>query len=201
MEEVYGVIYLITNLVNGKKYVGQTRQSLKKRIIGHKRDSRKHKVGVDADIRKYGWENFKAEIIEECTVEQLNERKKFWIRELNSNTPTGYNSNGYDKECNILKEEARAKRAAKRKGFKKSLEHRMKISLSHRHTTPYKNLLKEMERQQLTYEEISRLLGLAPQNISRKMLGRRNFTERDKSKLVGIFNKPIEYLMVKEEFL
>ena len=62
MEKVYGIIYGITNLVNGKRYVGQTRQSFERRIIGHKRDGKKSKSGIDATIRKYGCENFKAEI-------------------------------------------------------------------------------------------------------------------------------------------
>ena len=86
-----GVIYLITNTLNGKNYVGKTKQKLEKRITQHKYDSRKGRPGLGAAIRKYGWENFSVEVLETCPVEMLNEREMFWIRELNSKAPNGYN--------------------------------------------------------------------------------------------------------------
>ena len=71
-----GTIYSITCLINGKLYVGQTRQPLKRRISQHKCDSKKRaKCGVDAAIRKYGFENFTVKILEVCPVEMLNERE------------------------------------------------------------------------------------------------------------------------------
>ena len=51
-----GTIYLIINLINGKKYVGQTRQKLGRRISQHK--CGKTKLGIDAAIKKYGWLKF-----------------------------------------------------------------------------------------------------------------------------------------------
>lgn len=83
------VIYKITNLLNGKIYVGQTQRSFEERISEHKYHG---KLYIDREIKKYGWENFKAEIIEECqTVEELNEREIFWIATLNTLKPNGYN--------------------------------------------------------------------------------------------------------------
>ena len=84
-----GVIYLITNLLNGKKYVGQTRQNLNDRIRQH--CNSKINSGIDAAIKKYGRENFKYEVIEEIPVEMLNTREIFWIAELNCKSPKGYN--------------------------------------------------------------------------------------------------------------
>lgn len=59
-------IYKITNLVNGKMYIGQA-VDIEERWIRHKRDWKidKTKVLYKA-IRKYGIENFSFEIIEEC---------------------------------------------------------------------------------------------------------------------------------------
>ena len=65
-------IYLITNLVNGKWYVGQTIRPLEHRWERHlhvgKRDVKYH---LYKSIKKYGVENFKIQKIEECdTVEE-----------------------------------------------------------------------------------------------------------------------------------
>lgn len=85
-----GTIYKITCLVDGKPYVGQTRQKLGARIRQHKSSKKKH--GIDVAIAKYGWEgNFAVEVIEECSVEKLNEREIFWIAKVNSKEPNGYN--------------------------------------------------------------------------------------------------------------
>lgn len=82
--------------------------------------------------------------------------------------------------------ETLAKLSAKHKGVKKS---------------PYKILVAEIDARHLSYFRLAKIFDVAPQNISRKMLGQRNFTERDKAKFVEIFGKPIEYLMFKEEIL
>ena len=84
-----GIIYLITNLINGKKYVGQTRQKLRDRMYQHRRN--KKTSGIDGAIKKYGLENFKVEVIEECPVENLNEREKYWIEFYDCKAPKGYN--------------------------------------------------------------------------------------------------------------
>ena len=82
------IVYKITNLLNKKIYVGQTQRTFEERISEHKCGS----LYIDHVIKKYGWENFKAEVIEECwTLEELNEREIFWIAKLNSKFPNGYN--------------------------------------------------------------------------------------------------------------
>ena len=85
---MYGVIYMIVNLLNGMRYVGQTRQPLKKRMYQHA----KANSYIGNAIRHYGWKNFTVEVIEECeTLEQLNERERFWIDYFDCKTPNGYN--------------------------------------------------------------------------------------------------------------
>lgn len=90
-QSAVGVIYKITCLINGKSYVGQTRQKFEVRISQHKHNSNRTPIGIDAAIKKYGWENFTVEIIEECAIEKLDEREMFWIATLNSKSPNGYN--------------------------------------------------------------------------------------------------------------
>lgn len=42
-------------------------------------------------IRKYGKESFNRTILEECPIEQLNEREKYYIAKYNTISPNGYN--------------------------------------------------------------------------------------------------------------
>lgn len=87
-----GIIYLITNTVNDKKYVGQTRQQLNKRWLAHITESRIYSDRpLYRAINKYGLDNFKIRILEECNVNVLNEREIWWIDFLDSYR-NGYNA-------------------------------------------------------------------------------------------------------------
>lgn len=76
----YGRIYIIRNTVNDKVYVGQTHVSIKLRFQNHLSAARR---GLDyvigKAIRKYGEDKFYVELLEECLIEELNEREKYWI--------------------------------------------------------------------------------------------------------------------------
>jgi len=83
-------IYLSKNLINGKCYVGQTKD-FNQRVKGHLLDAEKGKgFKFHAAIRKYGKENFSFEIIEECDDEIANEKEKLWIARFDAFT-RGYN--------------------------------------------------------------------------------------------------------------
>lgn len=85
-------IYKITNLKNGKIYVGQSVDP-QKRWIAHKSRARNMK-DVEASalysaIHKYGEDNFSFEVIE--WREDYSEAEKEWIKKLNTVSPNGYN--------------------------------------------------------------------------------------------------------------
>lgn len=87
-------IYKITNQTNGKVYVGKTLTSIETRWKEHIRDAKKEELShrpLYSAIRKYGVENFIIEQLEECTVENVNERECFWIESLNT-YKYGYNA-------------------------------------------------------------------------------------------------------------
>ena len=89
------LIYVHTNKVNGKKYVGQTRTSLEWRWQQHVFDALNDKPGCrvfNAAIRKYGPDNFEHEVVETVfSIEDANAAEVVWIAKLNSRVPNGYN--------------------------------------------------------------------------------------------------------------
>lgn len=89
------IIYKHTNLLNNKCYIGQTKQDPLKRWRngdGYLTDGSDTHFG--RAIRKYGWDSFLHEIIENEieTIEKANERETFWINFYDS-VHNGYNSN------------------------------------------------------------------------------------------------------------
>jgi group I intron endonuclease len=86
-------IYLITNLVNGKMYVGQTELAVEKRFREHIYCKMKQDY-FHAAIRKYGKDAFVVEEISQCAgQEEANEAEIFWIDRYNTaNRTLGYNT-------------------------------------------------------------------------------------------------------------
>lgn len=86
-----GKIYLITNLINNKKYVGQTVMTLKQRWNKHLSNSRTlNPTGIAGAIKKYGEQNFSMELLATCKIEDLNELEEYYIKKYNSFND-GYN--------------------------------------------------------------------------------------------------------------
>lgn len=88
-----GAVYLATNLINGKQYVGLTTTSLEERWERHlDQVSRKNASLIHKAIAKFGEENFTIEIIDSAnSPEDLRAKERKWIKELNTLTPNGYN--------------------------------------------------------------------------------------------------------------
>ena len=84
-------VYLRTNKVNGKQYVGQT-VNFKDRECGWRTRQRYSGGAVDNARAKYGVENFKTDILRECdTQEELDYWEQYYIKTLNTKVPNGYN--------------------------------------------------------------------------------------------------------------
>jgi group I intron endonuclease len=80
-------IYKITN-PKGKIYIGQS-INIEKRWKAHFNKHSKKTILIHNSIKKYGPENHKFEIIEECILEQLNEREVYWVSYHNAIHPYG----------------------------------------------------------------------------------------------------------------
>lgn len=81
-------IYKITNILNGKIYVGQ--RTSKKDISEDKYMG--SGVFYKRAVDKYGKENFKKSLLEYCNKDNIDEREIYWIAKLNStDLNIGYN--------------------------------------------------------------------------------------------------------------
>lgn len=90
---MFGFIYIITNKVNGKHYIGQTIRSIQDRWREHCREkchSGELNMLIKRAIHKYGKENFTITELEKCGADILNEREIYYISLYNSYID-GYN--------------------------------------------------------------------------------------------------------------
>ena len=87
-------IYCIYNNKNNKRYIGQTIY-LNRRWTQHKSKLKSHCHNnklLQSDYDMYGIEVFEYIILEYCSLEELNNREKYWIKYYNSiNMDKGYN--------------------------------------------------------------------------------------------------------------
>lgn len=90
-----GIIYIITNKLNNKVYIGQTIQNLKDRWYRHCQKSSlsiaESNMAIKKAIFKYGKDNFTIEVLDKCDIKLLNTKEKFYIEKYNS-YKEGYNS-------------------------------------------------------------------------------------------------------------
>ena len=89
MGDELGKVYLITNKVNDKRYVGITTKKLRRRFNKHVRDN---EFFLGKAIKKYGKENFKIELIEKVNIDKLNDREIYWIKKYNTFKGKDYNA-------------------------------------------------------------------------------------------------------------
>lgn len=87
-------IYKIENKINDKVYIGQS-IDIDKRWNNHIRElngNRHYNEYLQNAWNKYGSNSFNFEVIEECTLESIDEREIFWIESYNSmDSKFGYN--------------------------------------------------------------------------------------------------------------
>lgn len=84
---MYGYIYITTNLINGKKYIGRHK--------AEKFDNYYKGSGyiLKEAIKKYGRENFSCEVLEWCETKEIAfQREDYWVKYFNAvEDPNFYN--------------------------------------------------------------------------------------------------------------
>ena len=118
MENENFIIYKLTNTVNNKIYVGGTTDTIDTRFHRHVvRSLKGSEYPLHKAIREYGEEAFEKVIIEDCSsLEQMNERERYWIAALSATNPEiGYNT---DKGGHVISEKCREARRQQLLGSK-----------------------------------------------------------------------------------
>ena len=118
-----GYVYLTTNLLNGKQYVGQHLHD------GFDNGYKGSGNAIKAAFKKYGWDNFTCEVLQWCATQtQLNEVEDNCIRLYGTMVPNGYNLKGGGANGRYS-EEARGNISKAKKGKKLSEESRKRNSV------------------------------------------------------------------------
>jgi group I intron endonuclease len=172
-------IYLVTNLITNKQYVGQTRRDLNKRFIQHisKGNYSYNDSFLSASIKKHGRHNFKIEVLmsfDFINQYELNKLEELFIKEINTIAPNGYNKSP---GCSVtqLTEEGRLKK-------QKYYENRWKDDLDYRNKMIEHNLIKARKAAHTQESEKKKSLSLSkryhvvsPNNIEFCIIGLTDF--------------------------
>lgn len=158
-------IYLVTNNINRKQYIGQTITCKDK--IGHG-------TAIRHAYKIHGKHNFTYEIIASGIDNRntLNYLERFWIKSLNTNTPHGYNienggsghsehrkgiiawNKGKKTPYNVRLKLSLAKKG--RIGIRKGIQHtdltKLKISLAKKGTIRHKDIIEQVRQKLIGYK-------------------------------------------------
>lgn len=135
-------IYCIENLINSKKYIGQS-VNISNRWKHHKSELNSNihfNDYLQKSWNKYGEDNFHFYVLEFCDVSKLDTLEVYYIDLYETlNRDKGYNLISGGSSNKTYSDETRAKISNSLKGHKVSIESRIKISENHADVSGDKN--------------------------------------------------------------
>lgn len=179
-------VYLVTNTVNGKRYIGQTRQTLVRRWNAHA--CKNHCKYLYNAIQKYGKENFLVELICEVpTLDLANEFEIEYIERYRTMFPNGYNILPGGDKPRLMSEEERIKLSERMKGNKyrlgQSPSKETRLKLSEANTG---KVLSETHRKKIS----EKLLGNKNGAYSLRNFGKKNSEESNLKRSLATKGRP-----------
>ena len=130
----YGLVYLVRRRLDGMSYVGITTGGLKSRWRSHCREAKRGaRWRLHRAIKKCGADEFEVQELEQCPDrESLERAERFWINELGTFLPAGFNMTLGGGGVSGFKRSEEFKREVSQRftGRKVSAEARAKMSIS-----------------------------------------------------------------------
>ena len=166
---MYGYIYMITNLINGRQYIGQKKSD----VFLHEKYLGSGKILKQA-VESYGIENFKVELLCECnSKEELDEMEIYYIKYYGAQEDRHY--------YNICKGGDAGPGGPMFKGHKHSDETRKKMSESRKGSgnSNYGNRWKQSDELKALHSKLSSgenngMFGKKHSDETKKMIGEKN---------------------------
>ncbi len=188
------VVYQITNLINKKSYIGIT-NNLKRRIHEHFNYSQKSKYYLHNAIKKYRRDNFEVSIIDKAnTWKELCKKEIYWIKELNTRSPNGYNLTdggegvlGFRQIGRKVSKKTRGKISDTLMGHEVTQDTKDKISIASVGRTAW-NKGKKLKPYTQEYKD----------NMSKIMMGKKHTFEQNKAKSIRLKNNKKEVKRLKK---
>lgn len=212
-----GIVYKVTNTINGKVYIGKTTKTLKQRKYVHKSYSKKDtsgkKVIFHNAIKKYGWENFKWEVLCECDDYNLlgiRETMKIIVNNSHYLDGYGYNMTYGGEGCLGYKhsKEAKEKISKSKTGTKNPMFNKITTGFTgHTHTekakkaisisssNQWKNMTDEERERRLRINSNHKITDEQRKALSRALMGHKSSDERNKK----ISDSLKKYHLLKKE--
>ena len=127
-------IYLITNKLNGKKYVGKTKCSLKKRFDEHCLCYADNHTYIDNAIKKHGKENFEVEILTTCDDSEWKYWEHFYVKQCKSHWSEGGYNLSWGGDYNPMEDKEVRRRHAEACASPEYREKQRRASIGRKHT-------------------------------------------------------------------
>jgi group I intron endonuclease len=139
------LIYKATNKINNKVYIGQTTLTLEERKKYHKSAYKTHDYYFYRAIRKYGWDNFEWEVLDESakTEDELDYLEEYYISLYDSfdNKEKGYNTQSGGHRFRVT-EEIKKQRSERVKGDKNPM-YKSKLHVGEKFTDEHKKKISD----------------------------------------------------------
>ena len=154
-------IYLITNQINEKMYVGQSSRGICARLKNHiSKAQNTSGLSLHRAMRKYGYDRFSINLLATAKdQEELNRLEMFWIKILNTKVPNGYNMTKGGETPQELSEESKEKHR---------VSHLGKRASKYRHDLDNKELVSLYESGK-SILEISKIVGANKKTVHSRL--------------------------------